>query len=1029
MGQLSNKTFLGGLDRDSDPRYVNQQDLIDAINVRFSYTDQDSEGSIETIRGNTSIDVPFPSGVTFNRCIGAHEDLDTRKIYFFTFSQVNSSGSCIFEYDQNSQTNTLILSDATIDGPEPVLNFSAENLINDVDVIDGILYWNDTFNPPRKINIERALTGGYPVPFIEQYVEAVQYQPLFAPTAFYGTNTALLTNNLRGKLFQFRISYLYRDGEESATSATSKLPIPTSSNANFDENLSRFQGGPDNLNKNNFLTVRFDTGTSFVDKINLYVRIGNVNDWYLVETLDKVADSIPDNIIFDYEFFNDRTLLAVDQELINRPFDDLPRLANSQEFIDGNRLAYGGTTTGYDNIDDIDVTVTPVYELIGGTGSATNSNPGTLRKTLKRNSDYGVGLIYYDDAGRSTFVQDAGRTRIQSVFETPSFRGEVGLDLTIRHTVPTHFTSYQVVITEALSIQNFITWRIDPGRITVDASTDNIVVSLDDLQDFNNLTATDALTYSFTKGDRFRVIYGDEGGTIPGAAFFLITEPVDLEIISYDEATNSIMLPNNGSIEDIFFEPPGTGGGLGVSSNHITAEIYTPRLEQFQNLYYEIGEKLRIFDGRHQGNVSTQTATTPAIYSLRNIGDVYLRGRIVFVSVTDFFWPIAESRSYSDYYFSQMWDRGKANVIDADQGQYFRPATVSYSLPFIFETEVNGLSTFLSANFRDYDQRWGSIQRLYSEDKRIIMFQELKVSQVLVNENILFDTDNTPAGTVGQQVSVLNNNTYYAGEFGIGTHPESFAVYGRVKYFVDAPRGAVLRLSQDGITKISDYKTHNLFTEQLKGVEESDGIYYIHGQYDIRFDEYVLAVARVNIDPPPGGVVPAPTFSITIGFSERKNRWISRYSYEPEYMVQNGTDLMTFRTGINYEHNNSEVYNTFYGVTTAPAIRFSVNDAAQFVKAWQSITIKGTEPWAVNLTNEPGQVSSLLETDFVNREDRFYASFLRDENTPNITDPLIQGDQLRSDYLLVVLVKQTNTTTYQRLFMVTTQFRGSTLLK
>ena len=428
--------------------------------------------------------------------------------------------------------------------------------------------------------------------------------------------------------------------------------------------------------------------------------------------------------------------------------------------------------------------------------------------------------------------------------------------------------------------------------------------------------------------------------------------------------------------------------------------------------------------------MSLQTPGNPLTLQLRDIGDVYLRFRYPYQNFPPLLpgptinWPISETRNFSDYYSSVFWDRGRLNVVDENQQQAFRPTTVRYSQPIIFDTEINGLSAFLNASFRDYDQRWGSIQRLYAENKRLIMFQELKVSQVLINENVLFDTDNTPAGTVGQQVTVLNNNTYYSGEFGIGTHPESFAVYGRAKYFTDAPRGAVLRLSQDGITKISDYKMHNFFTDNLKGVNDNLSTYFIHGVYDVRFDEYVVSIARRSFN-----TVPNPSFSVTIGFSERKNRWLSRYSYEPEYMVQGGTDIITFRSGILYRHNVSSLYNTFYGVTTPHSVTYPVNDAAQFVKAWQNIIIKSPRTIAVTLSNERGQASSLLESDFEEREDRFYASFLRDSNTPNVDNPITEGDQIRSDYLIVELTKQNDTTEFHRIFMISTQFRGSPLLK
>ena len=1046
MGELSDKTFLGGLDQDTDPRFVDRQDIVDALNIRWGITDQDSQGSIENVRGNLAISVPFPSEVINNICVGAYENLDTKKIYFFTLSLSNENGSCIFEYDQLTDTNSLVLSDATVNGT-PSLKFKRTSLINHIDVIDGkFLYWTDGNNPPRKINIERAKTNGYPVPFTEQYIEAAQYAPTELLIAKYGSDSNRKNNDLRGKLFQFSYSYIYQDNEESATSSVSKLIVPVGNNLSTTENLSVVPPGaastiaPDPLEKNNFIELLLFTGTGYVKKINLYVRIGNTSDWLLAETIDKEKLNIPNDFGYVYRFYNDRILLPANQNYVNRSFDEVPLKANTQAFIDGNRLAYGGITEGFDNID-VDVQVSVVYGP---------NFPPALRtflpvKTLKRNSDYGVGLVYYDAVGRSTFVQasESMTFHVLSDFETTSNRGAVGIDLTINHTVPTNFTAYEIVLTESLSIEKFITFTLSNDKIfapSIGPNNDKIIVSLEDLSTFRGVTSPSSLVYSFIEGDRIRLRYGPNKALIPDLVQFpALTEPVDLEIREFSDSFDlgggntlnqpAISFTRSDDLFDIFFGGPGVGFN---SVTTVTFEIYTPRLTQAQSLYYTIGERLLITDGFHQGRPGFQTPGNPAQVGISGTGDAYLRLRFPFEHIPNsgptIEWPITETPDFSDYYISDDWDRGRSNVVDENQVQIFRPTTVRYSEPFVFDTEINGLSTFLNASFRDYDQRWGSIQRMYAENKRIIMFQELKVSQVLVNENILFDTDNQVAGTVGQQTLVLNNNTYYSGEFGIGTNPESFAVYGNVKYFVDAPRGAVLRLSQDGITKISDYKMHNFFTDRFKDVIRNGG-YYIHGVYDVRFEEYILSFARTIIDPVGGMIPPSSEFVVTIGFGEVKNRWLSRYSYEPEYMVQTETDIMTFRMGVNYIHNRSFIYNTFYNVTTPNSFTYIENASPQFVKAWQSLVVKGIEAGMISMENERGQVSVLDESDFENREGRFYASFLRDSNTPNVANPLFEGDQLRSDYLQIKYTKQSLLTSFSRTFMITTQFRGSNLLK
>ena len=58
---------------------------------------------------------------------------------------------------------------------------------------------------------------------------------------------------------------------------------------------------------------------------------------------------------------------------------------------------------------------------------------------------------------------------------------------------------------------------------------------------------------------------------------------------------------------------------------------------------------------------------------------------------------------------------------------------------------------------------------------------------------------------------VIGQNVAYAGEYGISTDPESFAVNGYRKYFTDRDQNVVCRLSMDGITVISGLRYDRLF--------------------------------------------------------------------------------------------------------------------------------------------------------------------------------------------------------------------------
>ena len=70
------------------------------------------------------------------------------------------------------------------------------------------------------------------------------------------------------------------------------------------------------------------------------------------------------------------------------------------------------------------------------------------------------------------------------------------------------------------------------------------------------------------------------------------------------------------------------------------------------------------------------------------------------------------------------------------------------------------------------------------------------------------DGQGTPVSTNTLVIGEINP---YVGEYGISTNPESFDYFGNRMYFSDKNRNVVLRLSNDGLTEISQYGMADFF--------------------------------------------------------------------------------------------------------------------------------------------------------------------------------------------------------------------------
>ena len=157
-------------------------------------------------------------------------------------------------------------------------------------------------------------------------------------------------------------------------------------------------------------------------------------------------------------------------------------------------------------------------------------------------------------------------------------------------------------------------------------------------------------------------------------------------------------------------------------------------------------------------------------------------------------WYIEESRIRGGYN-NVSTDLGvKAYIVEDNDAQQRRKNSLIYSGVFNSRTGVNQSNQFSTAEetTRSVDPAGGSIQKLYAEDTNLIIFQEDKVNRALIDKDAIYSAEGSAITTTANLV--IGQIVAYAGEYGISTNPESFAVYGYQKYFADRNRNAVLRL-------------------------------------------------------------------------------------------------------------------------------------------------------------------------------------------------------------------------------------------
>tara|TARA_R100000951_G_scaffold102639_1_gene94840 strand:+ start:47 stop:1672 length:1626 start_codon:yes stop_codon:yes gene_type:complete len=334
-------------------------------------------------------------------------------------------------------------------------------------------------------------------------------------------------------------------------------------------------------------------------------------------------------------------------------------------------------------------------------------------------------------------------------------------------------------------------------------------------------------------------------------------------------------------------------------------------------------------------------------------------------------WYVEESRIRGGYNNTSTDLGVKAYIVEDNDAQQRRKNSLIYSGIFNSRTGVNQSNQFSTAEeiTRSVDPSGGSIQKLYAEDTNLIIFQEDKVNRALIDKDAIYSAEGSAITTTANLV--IGQIVSYAGEYGISTNPESFAVYGYQKYFTDRNRNAVLRLSRDGITEISNYGMVDFFRDKLSLVGSTGKII---GSYDIYNKNYVVSLQENNGD------------YNTLGFEESTNGWISFYDYKPSSgFSSQGKFFTTNGTSVWKHYSTSVDRGSFYGASNKSSVKLVLNPDPTRVKTFKTIDYEGTNGWEVISLVSDDTGTDLVNGVWVNNSEQGTSS--ADPATFTLTNP------------------------------------------
>ena len=306
-----------------------------------------------------------------------------------------------------------------------------------------------------------------------------------------------------------------------------------------------------------------------------------------------------------------------------------------------------------------------------------------------------------------------------------------------------------------------------------------------------------------------------------------------------------------------------------------------------------------------------------------------------------------ESINIQDKFNSTSLVKGiRVNTPEANYSEEHRKYGLIFSGLYNSRTGINELNRFSLADgiTKELEPNYGGIQKLYALDTNLLAFTEDKVFRILADKDALFNADDGVNVTATNLV--LGQAMVYQGNYGISTHPESFAYFGNNIYFTDAKRGVVMQLTPANgqLFPISSNGMSNFFRDRIGTANK------LIGAYDGAKKLYVISMQGYNeLDPAIGSeTLLDETSNATLGYSLKGQYWTSRYSFIPESGLTLNNKFYTFKNGKIYLHNSdTSGRNNFYGVQYNSEVEVIFNDNPTYISDYLSMNYEGSQDWEV----------------------------------------------------------------------------------
>lgn len=525
--------------------------------------------------------------------------------------------------------------------------------------------------------------------------------------------------------------------------------------------------------------------------------------------------------------------------------------------------------------------------------------------------------------------------------------------------------------------------------------------------------------WTFEKGDRLRFLYKKDG---------TLHDFVEVEI--KEQRGNYFVIPLIESLGEIF--------------QGEVVEIFRLKTITNKKNFYETSEFIKI------NNPYKPTRSYNNTEIALNTGDAYRRRRKMYAKNEDTYLThtrIIEDTTPNDTYIIKDNDKGRVDFINDFNKQIRRIAIIRFGGNILLDSNINTIRQFNAEQEVSGDNDKGVITIIDDFTNLIFVAQETKCHTRLVGKTTAYLGD----GGVShfRTNDFLDIKPYYLDIDGGCKNPESYIRLNNAGIFFDAISGVVLKYSpQNGLSNISGFDNRyensrlqeSVFKPLLKQLSEIPNDIYNYvcsvvsgfsdqtnnevnisiqpinitigqslssfngyglnsniGENDVKFKQFGNADFQLKIEPFTN------CYDIDTGF------WIGFRSYIPEMYGSLKNDYIAFINGQLHLMEKGSKYSNFFDVQYKSALDVVMNTAPSDMKVFTNWSVESNKKWSnpyVKVANSRSFRSIESRTPdsmIILQNGAFYAPFMFDTNTPNVSNPLMEGNPLVGETLLLRL--------------------------